>query len=204
MKKYFLLAVILFVAAISHAFQADFNYDGIVNFTDFAVLADEWVRSADGVIDSYTTGGQDTSGVIYQNVWRGQRFIASSNYTVTGISLLLCKAGNPGTVIVSIRNCNGGPVLPDLCSATINGNILTTATSGAYYTVTLDTPILLISGGTYSIVVEAPNATAAKYVIWLRDAYVSTYTCEKSILSGTDGSWTETERAEHLFKVLGE
>jgi hypothetical protein len=211
MKKYFLLAVILFVAAISHAFQADFNHDGIVNFADFAVLANEWLQGTSGSVDEYITGADNSDGVIYQNEWRGQTITPTSTYEVTGVKLLLYKhqrlEQTPGTVIVSLRaTVSGVPVLPDLCSGAMDGAILMESTTGEYYTITFGEGILLTSGTKYAIIIEAPNATAFEYVVWLRDASSPTYTGGndvKSFASGVDGSWT-SDNTDFLFQVLGE
>lgn len=99
--------------------------------------------------------GNDVFVAFYGANWVAQTFQAASSYNISSVKLELYRVGSPGTITVSIRATSAGePSGSDLTSGTFNGNNLTVDTAGEFAEFTL-TPLALVSGTTYAIVVRA-------------------------------------------------
>lgn len=115
--------------------------------------------------DYYETG-DDTGGQVadlgFQNRVRAQSFEASSSYDIESVELKLYRSGTPGTITVEIKvvDVDEKPTGSALASGTINGNTLTTSSSGEWYEITFASSYSLTSGIKYTIVVSAASSSA--------------------------------------------
>jgi len=155
----------------------------------------------------YYNTGNDSYGTLYGAIWRAQTFTPATAHKVTSVKLKLYRVGSPGTVTVSIRatDASGHPTGSDLCSGTIDGNTLTTATAGAWYEITLGAGYNLSASTKYAIVARAPSGNTSNYVQWLVDSTSATYAggcCEYSTDSGS--SWTSLTDYDFMFEDWGE
>ncbi|MBA7610694.1 hypothetical protein ES703_17906 [subsurface metagenome] len=124
--------------------------------------------------------------------WRGQTFLTSEPYTITSVKLFLFRGGTPNIVTVSIRNAHPGnlPTGADLTSGTIDGNTLTTSTSGEKREIAL-TPYQLEANHRYAIVVNAAGASGASYLYWRGRDSEPRYTEGQKVASANSGvDWT--------------
>jgi len=155
--------------------------------------------------ESYNTG-DDSNNTMYGSNWYAQTFTPSVAHKIASVKLKLYRSGSPGTVTVSIRatDGNGHPTGSDLCSGTINGNGLTTSTSGAWYEITLGSGYDLSAGTKYAIVVRAPNGNPSNRLYWRRDRSSPTYAggCWES--STNNGStWSSSTNRDMMFEEWG-
>ncbi len=150
----------------------------------------------------------DSSNNVYGVNWYAQTFTPSVAHTITSVKLKLYRVGTtPGNVTVSIRATSGGhPILPDLCSGTINGNSLTTNTSGNWYEITFTSGYNLSASTMYAIVVRATGGTFSNYIGWRRStsAGYAGGCREDSGTSGADGTWTSHTTRDMMFEEWGD
>jgi hypothetical protein len=130
--------------------------------------------------------------------WKGQTFTPLKKHRITSVKLKMRRFGSPGTVTVSIRATSGGvPVGEDLCSGTIDGNTLTTATGGAVYEISLGDGAILKAGVQYAIVARAPSGDGSNYVtIYASD---NTYPRGTEVYSSNSGSTWERQSSYDLY-----
>jgi len=156
------------------------------------------------VYESYTTG-DDTFAQVYGVNWYGQTFtISPTSHSAITIRLLLYRVGSPSTVTVSIKDIgdDGYPTGADLASGTIDGDILTTGTSGSWYGITL-TECSLDYDEVYAICIRAEAGDGSNYVC-VREATTGTYTDGKAITSSTSGTtWADDGSKDIMFQVDG-
>jgi len=128
---------------------------------------EEWGYQTEEIKFEYYNTGDDSVGMAYSNYWVAQTFtVGATGHTVTSVKLLLCRAGSPGTVTVSIRATDGThPTGTDLTSGTIDGNSLTTNSAGAWYEIVL-TEYPLSANTKYAIVVQAPSAPSGENYLY--------------------------------------
>ena len=108
-------------------------------------------------LECYTTG-DDAPWWGYANEWNAQTFTPDTTHRIFSVKLLLYRLGEPGYFWVSINaiDGNGRPTGDDLCSATTDGNTLTTDLAGEWMEISfLDNPILA-ANTTYAILIRAP------------------------------------------------
>lgn len=142
----------------------------------------------------YYIEGADTDSYVHGVTWYSQTFTPANAHTIAWLKLKLSRTGSPGTVTVSIRatDGNGHPTGPDLTSGTLNGNTLTTSSSGGWYAIHL-TPYALSASIKYAIVVRAPSGDGSNKVNWLGDWSSPTYAGGNFEWSGDSGSTWNTE-----------
>jgi len=155
--------------------------------------------------ESYNTG-DDSNNNMYGSNWYAQTFTPSVAHKIASVKLKLYRSGSPGTVTVSIRatDGNGHPTGSDLCSSTINGDTLTTSSSGAWYEITLGSGYDLSAGTKYAIVVRSPNGNWSNRLYWRRDRSSPTYAggCRES--STNNGStWSSSTTRDMMFEEWG-
>jgi hypothetical protein len=155
----------------------------------------------------YYNTGDDSSVSVWGVQWFAQSFtVGSSPHTVAQVKLMLWRTGSPGTITVSIRatDANGYPTGSDLTVGTLDGNSLTTSSSGAWYTITFSQEITLSANTKYAIVVRAPSATSGNYVNWRLDSTSPTYAGGTYMVSGDSGaSWSAPYNYDFMFEVWG-
>ena len=156
--------------------------------------------------ESFTTA-PDTSFTIQSVNWGSQTFTTTSAHDVVSIYLNIYRVGSPGDVTVSIRHTAAGVATgEDLCTGTIDGDTLTTSTSGSWYpiamTATSTGSVSLENATKYAIVVRAINGDGSNYIKWL---YLTAggYTGGNGVTSTTSGiAWT-TQTYDFNFQVWG-
>lgn len=154
----------------------------------------------------YITGDDGAAGV-RRTSWEAQTFTPSVAHKITSVKLKLYRVGLPETLIVSIRatDDDGHPILPDLCSGSIDGDTLTTSTSGLWYEITLGAGSRLNADTKYAIVIRALDAPAYAYVYWRRDSSDPTYAGGCREYTGDSGdNWGSLPAHDLLFEDWGE
>lgn len=154
--------------------------------------------------ESYTTG-DDGAAQVYGMNWYGQTFtITPISHSTVSTRLLLYRVGTPSTVTVSVRAIgdDGFPTGTDLTSGTIDGDALTTNTSGSWYGVEL-TETSLEYDEVYAICIRAEAGDGSNYVAVRKDS-TGAYTGGQAITSSSGGiTWSTSTGQDILFQVDG-
>jgi hypothetical protein len=155
--------------------------------------------------ESYTTG-DDSVAQVYGLYWYGQTFtISPTSHSVVSVRLKLYRVGTPSTVTVSIRAAgeDGYPTGDDITSGTIDGDALTTSTSGSWYGISL-TEASLSYGGQYAICIRAEAGDASNYVGVRVDSSSPTYAGGQAVSSSSGGiTWSAVSGTDIMFQVDG-
>lgn len=154
--------------------------------------------------ESYTAGN-DSNYEVYGNIWLGQSFtISPESHSVLQVRLRIYREGSPGTVTVSIQETSAGlPVGDDLTSGTIDGDILTDDTGGAWYGVTL-TETSLSYDEVYSVVIRAEAGDGNNSLHIVYDGSAGAYAGGSEVNSSNGGvSWAADTDDDLLFEVRG-
>jgi len=111
---------------------------------------------------------------VYPHIWFAQTFTASSNYSLTSVACPLYRAPtqNPGIVTVNIYAVDGSghPTGDVLCYGTTDGDTLPTSYgSRVWREFVLNTPVILVSGTKYAIVMYPTESEANDAVTWSGD-----------------------------------
>lgn len=83
-----------------------------------------------------------------------------ATHYIASVKILGRRVGTPGTFKVSVQGVNGDQ-LPDgseIASGTVNANDWTTDAAGIWYTITLDSPVVLTGNIMYALVFTTPDA----------------------------------------------
>jgi hypothetical protein len=155
--------------------------------------------------EKYNTGTNNYT-INYGVYWSAQPFPCSTTHYINKVRLLLSRTasgGIPGIVTVSIKGVDGSnnPTGADLCSGTIDGNVVAQATASAWYQVNF-TPTLLSSGTNYAIVVRAPSGDATDACNWL-DTTSASYTYFRRGSSNSGSTWSTTANVVQQFEEWG-
>lgn len=164
--------------------------------------------AAASVYESYTTN-DDAYTPIYAYVWEAQTFtVTPESHTVSAVKLRIFRESTPGTVTVSIQAVgdDGKPDGVDLTSATIDGNAISTSTSGVFYVFNFTSAVSLDYDEVYAVVVRAvAGTTDAICIDWRWDATTPTYAGGSRFYSADGGaSWTADTAKDFMFEVYGE
>lgn len=152
--------------------------------------------------------GQITSGNPVDNVnWTSTSFIPSTNYTLYSVAVPIYRVGTPGALTIGIyaADSNHKPTGSVLATATISAAIVdalsTTNTASTWTEGTLDSPLDVVSGTKYAIVLHAADIGAGESVGWIGNA--NSRTDIKSVYSTNSGStWTATSN-EYYYRCYG-
>lgn len=112
--------------------------------------------------------GVQVSGVY----WKSQGFTPVNEHKVTAVRIKAYRQGSPGIVTVSIRATDGEgkPTGPDLCLGTVDGNSFTTSFPfGKWYSIFLDSSVLLLKDVQYAIVVSVIDGNTSNHIKWRGD-----------------------------------
>jgi hypothetical protein len=153
----------------------------------------------------YNTGDDNAVGAFGTTWWAQSFTVGASAHTVTSVKLKLYRIGTPGTFIVSIRATDedGYPTGSDLTSGTIDGNALTTSTTGEWYEITV-TEYVLLANTKYAIVCRAPNGDDSNQVVLRRDASDPTYEGGSNGATYDGGiSWAMYIWQDLMFEIWG-
>jgi len=159
--------------------------------------------------ENYTTGN-DSSFEVWGNNYGGQTFTTNSStlaisHTLTAIRLRLYKEGTPQPLTISVRECNatGYPLITEIASTIMDGELLTADTTGAWYDIPID-GVTFDVNRTYSIVCSSPGTNDTNCVHWVGDTAGATYTGGAAIYSTTGGlTYTALADSDFMFEVFG-
>jgi hypothetical protein len=159
---------------------------------------------ASTLYEHYNTGDDGTDNYYGAN-WGAQTFTPSTDHTITSAKLKLYRQGSPGTFTVGIRATSSGqPTGADLCSGTIDGDTLTTSSSGAWYEISLGAGCDLSASTQYAIVVRAPGGDSSNRVTWRGDESSPTYSGGQYWDSSSSGSsWSSYSSVDAMFEEWG-
>jgi hypothetical protein len=161
------------------------------------------VQATGDLFENYSTGA-DTGAACYGSVWLAQTFTPSVSHTITSVKLKMYRIGTPNTLTLSIKVTVGGlPSGVDLTAATINANLFTTATDGAWYTISLPESTLE-ADVQYAIVIKALTGTVYNCVVWMTDGSSPTYSggtyCSTYV---NPPAWTAYSANDAMFEIRG-
>ena len=153
----------------------------------------------------YYDQGQDGDYDGYANNWLAQTFTPQEVHMISKVKLKLFRVGDPGTIQVSIRATSSGePTGGNLCSGTIEGDVITEDSNGEWYEITLGSGYTFEKDVMYAIVVRAVSGDASNKISWcanLADATYSGGTVCTSSDSGVD--WGIISGADFMFEEWG-
>jgi hypothetical protein len=138
----------------------------------------------------------------HPNDWEAQTFTTAVAHNLHYVKLKLYRSGTPGNVTVAIKATDGlgHPTGPDLAVGAMNGNTLTTSSSGEWVIIWMVTPVALAAATKYAIIVEA-NANT---VYWRRDGTVPAYAGGNREYSTDNGvSWNTDNTKDFMFEEWG-
>ena len=211
-KYTFIVSVLLLVATIGWAalLQADFNRDGIVDFEDFSIFANEWLQTEDlnsyPLLQEHCDANTDNVSLAVDNYnfLAAQTFTVNQNYTITSVMLKLCRVNSPGIITVSIcSTTNGVPTNIVLCSGETDGDTLIDISPYEWREVLFDANYALQNGIVYAIVVQASGIYPINYIQWRGDN-PSECSNGRSFQSGDGGATWELRMPSEKFETYGE
>jgi len=154
--------------------------------------------------EHYITG-DDSERNLQTKYWIAQTFTPSVSHTITKVKLLLYRYGSPGTIGVYIyaTDVNGHPTGSELRHGNTNGSTLPTASPYEWREITLDTPLAVVAGIKYAIVVKL-GGSGANYLIWRMDSSSPTYVggCGE-YTANSGGDWTSYTNWDFMFEEWG-
>lgn len=171
------------------------------------MLADISVASAQTAVlqDYYNGAVDDANSTIYANSWGAQTFTTSSTYTMSEIRLLLWREGAPGNVYCELQTIGdtGDPSGSAVSAGILNGNALTTETTGAWYSVDM-ADYNLEYNTQYAIVVYADYGYSNNTIAWRYDSAAATYAGGQKFTSANGGvTWAAGAGQDFMFEVWG-
>lgn len=201
--------VCFYVGALDPVWGEDATQDAV-----FFVMGDdqqdeEWTgalgRSQAALLyESYTTG-KDSTKSVYGNIWVAQTFSSSTTHYIDHVVLYATiNSTDLGDVTVSIRKTSGGlPTGDDLCSGTVNGDLLPT-NPGVYFEVNLNPKTRLEANETYAIVIRSDGTGTSDCAQIGYDDTAASYAngqyCESD---DTGSSWTADSGNDFIFYEYG-
>jgi hypothetical protein len=147
-----------------------------------------------------------TAHNIYGTRWISEKWTQIGTQIVTGVNIPLMKTGTPpDNLYVVLRNETDSE---DVATITISQADITT--SLAWYEKYFDSPIQLINGKTYRIILKSPASTSSNYYT-CRSLSTTlsgelTYDGTNSIYSestNSGSSWTDTDKRDLTYILLG-
>lgn len=169
-------------------------------FSSSPVLAasEEWEYNAATIDEAYE---------IYAGIWGAQTFtVGAESHSITSIRIQAYRELLPGTITASIRAVDGAdhPTGSDLCSGTMDGDIMTTGAGGAWYEIDVD-DYSLEASTMYAIVVRATAGDVDNSLHWNMDGSAGSYADGQEEYSTNSGvSWDGDSDDDYMFEVWGE
>ena len=158
----------------------------------------------------YNTGG-DNGGTTCAGYWTAMQFTTGTlAHSVSSIRLPLKRVGTtPGVVTVSLKEADGTgyPTGVDLCSATYDGDDLSTTT---YTWVDFDVESADVStenASSYTIEMQCISGNDTNYVMWEKDISGGAVINEPAVgcVSANSGvTWAADGTADYLFEIWGQ
>lgn len=150
--------------------------------------------------ESYNFSENSLISVNSASTFFAQTFTASSSYQLGKITFRLCRFSTQGNYEISIKSTSGGfPSGPDLAVVTVDGSILPEDSVGIATDVILPTPVNLISGNVYAIILKNPT-TDGSTAIRMAAKSNTVYTTGKACTSTNSGStWGNVATGNYDF-----
>lgn len=154
-------------------------------------------------LQDYYNTGDDTFRNAYDFVYIGQTFTTTGGYDIGSIRLKLYRFGSPGMITVEIQETTSfEPNGSVLASGTIDGNALTSSTSGEWVTATFGAPAALIGSTRYAIIIKAPSGDASNSIRWRADGSGPAYGGGLYVYSTSSGaSWNTGAAYDMMFET---
>ncbi len=132
--------------------------------------------SAETLYEYHNTGEDSGLAGIYPIYWPGQTFTVGAigpneNFDISQIRVKVYSKGSPGTCYFSIRETSDGfPTGLDLSLGSLDGNSITTNTSGEWYSINM-THYTLQASTQYGLVAGCPDGSEddVNSIRWIRD-----------------------------------
>lgn len=189
------------------AYQEDADKRRITAFNQFMSAC--LLVTAEALFERYITG-DDNAFQARLALWCAQTFTIGNtgpnkDHNVISVILLLYRTGNPGTLIVSIRNTAAGlPIGEDLAVGTTDGNTLPTGPPYEWRKIELAPQYKLLANTQYAVVWRAPDGDFVNHV-WARyDGSAPAYGGGTMVYSFNAGAfWIKDSGLDFLFKEYG-
>lgn len=156
------------------------------------------------IYESYNEG-DGTADYVYGLLYSAQTFTTTEAHTVTDIRVKVYRVGSPGDLTAAIHDVDeaGDPTGSPLTAGTINANVITTGTSGVWYTVTVD-ELGLEAETQYAIVLSAQAGISTSHCVrWRYDA-TGEYADGSRYESVNGGvSWSAQAAHDYMFEIWG-
>jgi hypothetical protein len=153
-----------------------------------------------GTYEVYNTGGADNVSV-YGAIWMSQGITTSATtaHSVSIIKLPLKRVGLPGYVTCSLRETLTGV---DLFSYTLDGDTLST-TDYEWVSFVSSTRYDMKANTAYSIVLRAPTATGATYIVWAATAAGGVAGGNEFSSVNSGSTWVDNAPIDLEYEVWG-
>jgi len=182
---------------VSTGYPDTFTLQSSINFYMDNFIVRKFTPPNDPTWSSF--GSQESMLVLDNVSWRGQTFSPVTNHTIGYVGATLYRdPGATGTLTMEIRSCdfysgNGWTRVSvdnqTLCSGSVAVSSLSSSVSSpSSVVVELNTPVSLVAGQNYALIIHNSNSTN---VNWTGDLETPTYTRGRSLSSVDSGStWT--------------
>jgi len=153
----------------------------------------------------YYDSGNDANTTLMGLTWAAQTFTTTSTFTFEEARLMLYREGAPGNVEVELKAVDGSghPTGSALSTGTLNGNALTTETTGAWYAVDM-TSYDLEYNTQYALVAHCDYGYSNNTVRWHYDSGGATYAGGEKLVSANSGiTWAAGAGEDYMFEVWG-
>ncbi len=150
----------------------------------------------------YFNEGDDNYSLLRGNIVSGQTFTPNNKHTCVLVKLKIYRVGSPGIITVSIRATSAGkPIGSDLVSGTIDGDLLTTDSSGQWFGILFNPGLLLTKDTRYAITVTATSGNTSNYLCWREQDLGDGYPEENRVYSNDGGSaWNINTVSDMMFE----
>lgn len=146
-----------------------------------------------------------TAHSIYGNNWFSEKWTQNGTQTILGVNILLTKSGTPpDNLYVILRNETSGQ---DVSTITITQGSITTPLQ--WYEQYFSSPIVLVNGATYRLILKSPSSTSSNYFscrsLTTSKAGAYTYDGTNSFFSSSSNggsSWTDAGTRDLTYIIL--
>jgi hypothetical protein len=149
---------------------------------------------------------EDGEAGIYTTRWEGQTFIPNESFTITSLKIMLSADSDASgkTATISIRATSGGlPIGDDLCSGTLDGNLIGIGNKNrSWHEIDFGEGCLLNNGVQYVICCRS-DEISANIMMWV-DLTSPIYTDGTRVYSNNSGvDWSSVSGNDFLFEIYG-
>ncbi len=158
-------------------------------------------------MQSYESGGDLYETFYGATTWKSQSFISTINDNLFRVEFYLQRGAGTNNVPITVKiyaaDAQNKPTGSALYTGTISS--FTPGGGAAWRTHILTTPLSVLAGQKYCLVLGAPTGTAAQYYQWYVDSTSPTYTDGNWAFSAdTELTWTADINKDGYFRALFE